>query len=221
MLPKLLSLPRIIATSGISSVFTSKMINLNLTAQERDLGEEFVHTHQGPIDVSNWLIPNRVLMSAYPGDPNHTKAQQKISSILGCHITTWVCLQERRELKRFSPYWNMVLKENKHAQLIIFEIPDLGVTTDESIDTFTNELVQRFHDGENMVIHCWGGHGRTGTVCAILLGKLYHLTPEESLLRVQAVHDCRSGGKKSLCPQNSSQFQQVLRVLNRHFQKIR
>jgi hypothetical protein len=29
--------------------------------------------------------------------------------------------------------------------------------------------------GEKMYIHCWGGHGRTGTLVATMLGRLYGL----------------------------------------------
>ena len=37
----------------------------------------------------------------------------------------------------------------------------------------------------------WEGHGRAGTICAILLGRLYSIGAEEALRRVQLYHDTR------------------------------
>ena len=45
--------------------------------------------------------------------------------------------------------------------------------------------------GEVLYIHCTGGHGRTGTVCALLLASAYNLGAQESIGRVQAYHDTR------------------------------
>jgi protein-tyrosine phosphatase len=148
------------------------------------------------------------------------KAVQKIKTFLEHNITTFVCLQERSELKRFKPYWDIVEAENKNAKQIIFEIEDMGVADEESVDVFTNELVSLYNQGENMLIHCWGGHGRSGYIAAIVLGKLYNLTPQEALRRVQAAHDCRSGGIKSTSPQHYTQFQQVVSILKKHQSKM-
>jgi len=45
------------------------------------------------------------------------------------------------------------------------------------------EVKQQEEKRENglMYIHCWGGHGRTGTVISILLGIIYDLHPEVAL----------------------------------------
>jgi len=51
------------------------------------------------------------------------------------------------------------------------------VTEDEKVDQFTNELVQLYHKGRNILIHCWGGHGRTGTISAVLYGMQSSLLP--------------------------------------------
>lgn len=40
--------------------------------------------------------------------------------------------------------------------------------------------------GERLYIHCWGGHGRTGTLVAVMLGRLYGL-PYTTALRYTQV----------------------------------
>ncbi len=43
-----------------------------------------------------------------------------------------------------------------------------------------------------MYIHCSQGHGRTGTVCALLLAIAYHISGPHAILLYQALHDVAS-----------------------------
>ena len=43
-----------------------------------------------------------------------------------------------------------------------------------------------------LYIHCSKGHGRTGTVCALLLGLAYHLSGPHAVLLYQGLHDVAS-----------------------------
>jgi protein-tyrosine phosphatase len=58
-----------------------------------------------------------------------------------------------------------------------------------------------------------GGHGRTGTIIAILLSRLYGLNTEEALLYTQALHDVRKYPQNVRSPQTKVQFEQVKRIL--------
>ena len=42
-------------------------------------------------------------------------------------------------------------------------IVDCSVTDDTTIVNLCKDLVRRLAEGEVMYLHCWGGHGRTGT----------------------------------------------------------
>jgi protein-tyrosine phosphatase len=75
--------------------------------------------------------------------------------------------------------------------LIRLPIQDKGIASDEDVLELVEEIVQRFKKGENIFIHCRGGHGRTGVVAALLLGRLYGLSAYESLELVQKYHDTR------------------------------
>ena len=45
--------------------------------------------------------------------------------------------------------------------------------------------------GEVLYVHCWGGHGRAGTVAACLMAILDGLDPREALANTQKYHDTR------------------------------
>lgn len=126
-------------------------------------------------------------------------------------------MQEASELKRFYPYKQLVLEQDASATFILFEIPDGFIAQDDAVDKFTDELVAKVLDSKepSMLLHCWGGHGRTGTIAAILLAKLYKLHYIETLQRVQAVHDCRQDARADFAPQTSTQFKQVYRLINK------
>jgi protein-tyrosine phosphatase len=202
------------------------ILSFILTFKERELGEEFVKLHQGPTDCSNWLVTGRILMSAYPGDISRQKALLKAKQLVDANITLVACLQEKSELVRFQPYEPDILLAHKNANLetkiefINFGIPDYDIADDDLVDEFTDDLVKRFHDGENILLHCWGGHGRTGTIAAVLLCKLYDISADESLKRVQAVHDCRVEPRGTRSPQSTPQFQQVKRLAKKYLAKM-
>ena len=40
-------------------------------------------------------------------------------------------------------------------------------------------------DGEVIYLHCWGGHGRAGTVGSIVLGLLYGLNGNQAMKYIQ------------------------------------
>jgi hypothetical protein len=62
-------------------------------------------------------------------------------------------------------------------------------------------------------IHCWGGHGRTGTLVAVILGLLYNISNAEALDWTQCFHDIRKCKLKVNSPQTKEQCDQVCRIL--------
>ena len=64
-----------------------------------------------------------------------------------------------------------------------------------------------------MYLHCWGGHGRTGTVVCIMLHLMYGLSADEAMERCQHVHDVRRIPISVGSPQTDAQREQVRRVI--------
>jgi len=97
-------------------------------------------------------------------------------------------------------------------------IPDGGTIKDEVILNLVNKCARLLHDGHMMYIHCYGGHGRAGTLCGILLGLAYQLEGADSLARIQAYHNMREDSEArlglGLSPQTPMQHEQVARILD-------
>lgn len=52
-------------------------------------------------------------------------------------------------------------------------IIDCGITDDSKVLDLARKLVFEISRGEVIYLHCWGGHGRTGTVVSIMLHLMY------------------------------------------------
>lgn len=77
-------------------------------------------------------------------------------------------------------------------EILSFPIPHDGVPDRDELMAFLDQqLDPRLRDGKNLYIFSRLGHGRTGLVAALLLGRLYGITAADALERAQAVHDCR------------------------------
>ncbi len=59
-----------------------------------------------------------------------------------------------------------------------------------------------------------GGHGRTGTVIAIMLGLMYNLSPTDAMWFTQLCHDMRACPMGVPSPQTEEQRHQVVRLLS-------
>lgn len=82
------------------------------------------------------------------------------------------------------------------------------------------QLAARIARGEILYLHCWGGHGRTGTVVSIMLHLMYGLGAEECMQRCQHVHDVRRIPISVASPQTEAQREQVRRVISRLIKRM-
>ena len=89
-------------------------------------------------------------------------------------------------------------------------IPDANgsTVTDDVLSQFVVNLVSVVRSGDMLYIQCADGNGRTGTVCALLLGVLYGLTGSEALDLVQRCREHRYGAH-GVCPETHEQKMQV------------
>jgi hypothetical protein len=176
------------------------------------------------------------MVGAYPACPNDDIENEIIlTSILECGITTFVCLQQEythgvserswRNGLSLRPYIEDALEicQRKDrigvvgAQDLKFlhhGIVDCGCTTDLSVLELSIDISNRLLAGEVIYLHCWGGHGRTGTVVAVVLGLLFGISAKEALTRTQLYHDLRVCSLNVPSPQTPQQRMQVERILN-------
>lgn len=91
--------------------------------------------------------------------------------------------------------------------------PGLLMINNPQVLQLAAQLAMRVAGGEVMYLHCWGGHGRTGTVVSIMLHLMYGLNADEAMERCQHVHDVRRIPISVGSPQTDAQREQVRRVI--------
>ncbi|KAK1945582.1 hypothetical protein P3T76_002630 [Phytophthora citrophthora] len=102
-------------------------------------------------------------------------------------------------------------------EFLYFPIEHDEVPDSEEMIKFLQKLESRLRSGKNMYIFSRFGHGRTGLMSALLLGRVYGITSSEALERSQRVHDCQRPGAPrglSFCsPTTAPQLAFVRRAL--------
>jgi hypothetical protein len=189
----------------------------------------------GPTRESNWVILDRLMVGAYPSSFDDAENESILRGLLECGITTFVCLQleyqhgvpeaQWRAGVSLRPYIEDALeiceRERKsgtvvapeHLKFLHHGIVDCGTTTDMTVLELALDICYRLLADEVIYLHCWGGHGRTGTVVAVALGLMYDLSSSEALSRTQLYHDLRVCSLNVPSPQTPQQRRQVERIL--------
>lgn len=149
----------------------------------------------GPSYESNWLIrkaPGSKYGSfAVGGFPD---INNPVSQLKSAGLDTFVCLNSEYGLWAKGDYYPRYGEILPKDRFIHEPIDDMQTVDDKIIVRLAEEIVRRFKNGENIYLHCAGGHGRTGTVALVVLNMLYpELTYLELFEYVQYAHDQRQG----------------------------
>jgi protein-tyrosine phosphatase len=139
--------------------------------------------HQGPTVISNWLS-DKLCVGGYPKNKN------ELNKILATEITTFVCLNQPFDKDRIYKYEKDFPKD-KNCLFINEPIEDMNITSDVKVRALCENIVKKIRSGEKVYIHCRGGHGRTGTIAAIVLYMLYKLSIQQIFDYLQYSHDQR------------------------------
>lgn len=186
----------------------------------------------GPTPWSNWVIPGRVIAGAYPASLDDQETEKILATLLELGMNTFVCLQAEVNINTPEHAWRSghgLRPYIKDAQKILsrahetqnpkiqqqkidflhLPIIDGNVTTDSAMNRLVEDVMERVLRGERLYVHCWGGHGRTGTLIAVMLGRLYGLPYTNALRYTQAFHDSRVYPQGVRSPQTPVQRAQV------------
>lgn len=178
--------------------------NRNNPSWEHD---EFVHGY--------WVIAGRLLATEYPGHKTEEQARRKLAVLTGAGVNSFVDLTEAGERtwdgSPMVPYDGLLPDGVKHKR---FEIPDQGVIVDDEYDGIVDHIRAELDEGRVVVLHCWGGKGRTGTVVGCWLIDTEGLGYPEVIDRMR---ELRAGSSKASHPVPDTEEQH--RVLRRRAQR--
>eukprot|EP00798_Chlamydomonas_sp_ICE-L_P002067 gene2067-18251_t len=188
----------------------------------------------GPTSWSNWVIRGRVMAGAYPASLDDAETDQILTTLLELGVNTFVCLQAEvnihcpesswRNQRGLRPYIKDAQKllgkahetanpkiQQQKIDFLHLPIIDGNVMTDNAMHKLAEDCIQRVLQGENLYIHCWGGHGRTGTLVSVMLGRMYGLPYTAAMHYCQAFHDSRQYPQGVNSPHTPVQRAQALR----------
>ena len=157
--------------------------NMNTPSWEHD---DLVHGY--------FVVPGRLLATEYPGAETKEKAERKLRTLIAAGVNSFVDLTVANEPagggRPMIPYEGLLGGLNYER----FEIPDQGVVADDEYDRILAHIQAELEDGRVVVVHCWGGKGRTGTVVGCWLIDTEGLGYPEVIDRMQ---DLRAGTRKA------------------------
>lgn len=199
------------------------------------------HKYYGPHPESNWAILESLMAGAYPAYGDRDKdTDQSLIGILNARITVFVCLQAEyfsnapesvwRKPEGIRPYMldieRLLVFKDLHPELTVattfadiefhhFPIVDCRTGADDAVWEFANQISQMIRDGKKIYLHCWGGHGRTGTLVCLIYHILYGVTATDAIVYCNRVHRFRTLQVEVGSPQTMEQELQVRRLIGR------
>jgi|Laugrespbdmm15sd_2_1035082.scaffolds.fasta_scaffold06550_2 protein-tyrosine phosphatase len=149
----------------------------------------------GPTDESNWLFRKTpgskygaFAVGGYPDKPNYFEYLKRAG------LDTFVCLNSEYGFYSKGDYYPRYGDTLPKDRFVHVPIEDMQTIDEKIIVRLAEDIVRRITNGENVYLHCAGGHGRTGTVALVVLHMLYpKLTYIELFEFVQYAHDQREG----------------------------
>lgn len=165
-----------------------------------------------PFPRSWWVVPGRLLGGCYPGALEPEAARAKLASLVDAGIRAVVCLQEADECDwdgvPFEPYARrlnaMAAARGEHVTCVRKPIRDMDVPTRAEMADILDTIGGFLDRDLPVYVHCFGGHGRTGTVVGCWLVR-HGAEADDALRQIAGMrrHDPHLRGQPS--PQTETQ----------------
>jgi hypothetical protein len=124
-----------------------------------------------PFERSYWVVPEKLLAGAYPGNPYETRAEEKLLLFLDAGIRCFVDLTSHEDGNMYGqalvPYRDLIEKVTAGRFKVLYHhtpIIDMDVPTHAEMREILDIIDGAVFGGIPTYVHCLGGFGRTGTV---------------------------------------------------------
>jgi len=171
----------------------------DLTQSAMAEGQDFIGK---PFPRSYWVISGKLYAGAYPGDPDKSIMETKITSLLDCGIRRVVNLMEANEIDHNGRYFldyseklrEQAVKRGMEVSMVRFPIRDVSIPSRTLMKDILDHIDRNITEGLPTYVHCWGGKGRTGTVVGCYLARHGIATGKDALQMIKhlRLHDANS-----------------------------
>lgn len=146
-----------------------------------------------PFARSYWVSQYSLLAGCYPGDAHPENALEKLSGLLNAGVRTVLSLQEEGETGHsghsFKPYVETIqsLAEDRGVAVkcVRMAIEDNNVPAKTYMTNILDFIDTCMLNDSPVFVHCWGGHGRTGTVVGCWLARHGIAQGDDALKKIQ------------------------------------
>jgi hypothetical protein len=119
-----------------------------------------------PLPNTYWVIPGRLLAGEYPGGPDLSHSQERLTRLRQAGIDSFVDLTEEGEL----PPYQLLLAKHIHylrSPIVDTRVPNNVAQTRELLAAIRDALAL----GKGVYVHCRAGIGRTGLIIGCFLAE--------------------------------------------------
>ena len=130
-----------------------------------------------PFSQTWWIDRKGVVGGRYPGTLDPVECEQMLGRLLDVGVSVVINLQEPDERnyagEPFADYEpvlkRLAVTRGAPVEVMRFPIPDGRVPTPAQMRDILAAIDRALGAGRRVYVHCWGGHGRTGTVAGCWL----------------------------------------------------